>query len=415
MLTDKKAQNATTGAKPRKYYDKQGLYLEVRPRKNRKPSAKYWRYRYSYDGKSKLLSMGTYPKVSLTEARYRRDEARKLLKNGVNPSQARKAEKKATRILKENTFEALAREWFEIKSSGWEKSHSDKIIRRLEMYIFPYLGDRVIPEIIPPEILEIIRKIEQQGKIETAHRALQSCSRIFRYGVATWRVESDPTRDLKGALAPMSKKKKHFAAVTEPNKVAGLLRQLDGYQGTATVQHALQLAPLVFVRPGELRQAQWADIDLPAKEWRFTVSKTDTQHIVPLSTQAVAILESLQPLTGKGKYIFPSARHPKGDRPMSDNAILAAMRNLGIPKEVMSSHGFRAMARTLLDEVLGYRVDYIEHQLAHAVKDPNGRAYNRTTHLAERRKMMQGWADYLDRLKTGAEVMQIRKSIPQES
>jgi integrase len=229
---------------------------------------------------------------------------------------------------------------------------------------------------------------------------------VLRYAVATGRAERDITQDLRGALQPV--KSEHFASVTEPKKVAELLRAMDSYEGTLTVRCALRLAPLVFVRPGELRQAEWQDIDLDTAEWRYTITKTDTQHIVPLAKQAIAILRELHPLTGRGRYVFPGGR--TAARPMSENAVLAAMRNMGIPKEEMSGHGFRAMARTILDEVLGFRPDYIEHQLAHAVRDPNGRAYNRTAHLPERRKMMQDWADYLDKLKAGAEIIPIHRN-----
>ena len=243
--------------------------------------------------------------------------------------------------------------------------------------------------------METIRRVEDRGALETAHRALANCGQVIRYAVATGRAERDPSGDLRGSLPPV--KKKHLASITEPKKVAEMLRALDGYEGTLTVRCALHLAPLVFVRPGELRHAQWSDIDLDTAEWRYFIKKTETNHIVPLSHQSVKILRELYPLTSRGQYVFPSARSAK--RPMSDNAILAAMRNLGISKEEMCGHGFRAMARTILDEVLGFRPDYIEHQLAHAVRDPNGRAYNRTAHLPERRKMMQEWADYLDNLK----------------
>jgi integrase len=278
-------------------------------------------------------------------------------------------------------------------------SHADRIIRRLERDIFPWLGRKPTTDINAPQLLEAVRRIEARGAVETAHRALQDCGQVFRYAIATGRAERDPSGDLRGALTPV--RGKHFAAVTEPADAAKVLRALDGYEGTLPVRCALRLAPLVFVRPGELRHAQWADMDLDAAEWRYAVTKTDTQHIVPLARQAVEILRELQPLTGRGRYVFPSARSPRGDRPMSDNAILMAMRSMGIGKEEMSGHGFRAMARTILDEVLGFRPDFIEHQLAHSVRDPNGRAYNRTAHLPERRKMMQDWADYLDELKIG--------------
>ena len=253
-----------------------------------------------------------------------------------------------------------------------------------------------------------MQRIEQRGALETAHRALGNCGQVFRYAVATGRAERDPSGDLRGALPPV--KGTHFASVTKPKKVAEVLRAIDGYEGTLPVCCALRLAPLVFVRPGELRHAEWADTDLDAAEWRYTVKKTNTPHVVPLSHQALNILQELHPLTGNGKYVFPSARNPRGEKPMSDNAILAAMRRMGIGKEEMSGHGFRAMARTILDEVLGFRPDFIEHQLAHAVRDPNGRAYNRTAHLPERRRMMQEWADYLDKLKAGAKIITINRS-----
>lgn len=392
-LTATTVRTAKPGSKTRKLSDGKGLYLEISPR-----GGKWWRYKYRFNGKEKRISLGVYPDISLSEARDRLLDARKLVANNIDPSEARKAEKAAGTERTANSFEVIAREWFETKRSGWADSHSKKIIGRLEKNIFPWIGSRPITEITAPELLTTIRRIESRGVVETAHRSLQHCSRVFRYAVATGRAERDPASDLRGALVAANGK--HFAAVTEPMQVAGLLRQLDGYQGTLIVQCALRLAPLVFVRPGELRRARWEDIDLEAGEWRFLVTKTETQHIVPLSTQAVGILHKLQPLTGRGEYVFPSARHPRGDRPMSDNAILAAMRKMGIAKDEMSGHGFRAMARTMLDEVLGYRVDYIEHQLAHAVKDPNGRAYNRTAFLPERREMMQGWADYLEELKT---------------
>jgi integrase len=300
----------------------------------------------------------------------------------------------------------VAREWFAKHSPNWAANHANRIIRRLERDIFPWIGGKPIADISPPQLLAVVRQIEERGALETAHRALSNCGQVLRYAVATGRAQRDSTRDLRGALQPV--KSEHFASVTEPKKVGELLRAMDSYEGTLTVRCALRLAPLVFVRPGELRKAEWADIDLDRAEWSYTVTKTDTKHIVPLSQQAVTILRELHPLTGRGRYVFPGAR--SASRPMSENAILAAMRKMEIPKEEMSGHGFRAMARTILDEVLGFRPDYIEHQLAHAVRDPNGRAYNRTAHLPERRKMMQEWADYLDKLKAGAEVIPIHRS-----
>lgn len=391
-LTDTAIRNARPTDKTQKLFDGGGLYLEVTPK-----GGKYWRLKYRFSGKEKRLSLGVYPEITLKDARLRRDDARKLLANQIDPSENRKAQKAAQQERSANSFETIAREWFAKKSQSWVPSHSDRIMRRLENDVFPWLGGKPVADIKAPELLSIIRRIEERGANETAHRALSECGQIFRYAVATGRAERDPSGDLRGALTPV--KKKHFASVTEPEKVAEVLRMLDGYHGTLAVRCALRLAPLVFVRPGELRHAKWDDIDLGQAEWRYTVTKTDTQHIVPLSTQAVGILEELKPLTGGGIYVFPSARSPKGDRPMSDNAILSAMRRMDISKEEMSGHGFRAMARTILDEVLGFRPDYIEHQLAHAVRDPNGRAYNRTAHLPERKKMMQAWANYLEEIK----------------
>ncbi len=400
-LTDTAIRNAKPAKKAKKLFDGGGMYLEVAP-----SGGKWWRLKYRFGGKEKRLSLGVYPDVSLKDARERRDEARKLLANGIDPGENRKAKKAAKVERAANSFEVVAREWFAKRSPNWSASHTPRIIRRLEQDIFPWIGGKPIADLTPPQLLEAIRRIEKRGALETAHRVLRSCGQVLRYAVATGRAERVISGDLRGALPPV--KGEHFASVTEPEKVADLLRAMDGYEGTLTVCCALRLAPLVFVRPGELRHAKWSDIDLDSAEWCYTVTKTDTRHIVPLSKQAVAILRELHPLTGRGCYVFPSARSTA--RPMSDNAILAAMRRMGISKEEMSGHGFRAMARTILDEVLGFRPDYIEHQLAHAVRDPNGRAYNRTAHLPERRKMMQDWADYLDKLKAGAEVIPINRS-----
>ncbi len=400
-LTDTAIRNAKPAGKAKRMFDGGGLYLEVAP-----SGGKWWRLKYRFGGKEKRLSLGVYPDVSLRDARERRDESRKLLANDIDPSEHRKAKKAAQDERAGNSFEVVAREWYAKHSPNWATNHGNRIIRRLERDIFPWLGSKLVAEITPPQLLEVIRRIEQRGALETAHRALQNCGQVFRYAIATGRAERDPSGDLRGALPPV--KSRHFAAVTEPDQIAAVLRAIDGYEGTLPVRCALRLAPLVFVRPGELRKAEWADIDLDAAEWRYTVTKTNTPHIVPLSRQAVAILRELQPLTGRGRYVFPSAR--SASRPMSDNAVLAAMRRMGIGKDEMSGHGFRAMARTILDEVLGFRPDYIEHQLAHAVRDPNGRAYNRTAHLPERRKMMQAWADYLDKLKAGAKVIPLHEN-----
>jgi len=399
-LTDTAVRNAKPGAKPVRLFDERGLYLEVSP-----TGGKWWRVKYRLDGKEKRLSLGVYPDVSLKDARDRRDAARRLLADGIDPSENRKAQKSARADRAANSFEVVAREWFAKFSATWATHHGDRIIRRFERDIFPWIGGRPISEVTAPELLTVVRRIESRGALETAHRALGNCGQVFRYAVATGRAQRDPSGDLRGALPPV--KGEHFAATTEPKRVAEILRAMDGYEGTLTVRCALRLAPLVFVRPGELRKAEWGDIDLDAAEWRYTVTKTNTPHIVPLSRQALEILRELHPLTGRGHYVFPGAR--SNGRPMSDNAILAALRRMGIAKEEMSGHGFRAVARTILDEVLGVRPDYIEHQLAHAVRDPNGRAYNRTAHLPERQKMMQQWADYLDKLKAGADVIPLRQ------
>ena len=399
-LTDTKIRNAKPGEKPVKLSDGGGMYLLVTPK-----GGKCWRLKYRFDGKEKVLALGTYPEVSLLQARQRREEARSLLANGVDPGEIKKAQKIA-RNQAGDSFEVVGREWYAKFSAAWSSCHAATTIRRLEKDVFPVLGGRPVGEVKAPELLAMLRRVESRGALETAHRIRTICGQIFRYAIATGRAERDPAADLKGALPPY--KKSHLAAITDPKHVAELLRAIDGYSGSFVVKCALQLAPLVFVRPGELRQAEWEEIDLDAGEWLIPAErmKMKQAHLVPLSPQAVAILHDLKAVTGVSRYVFPSAR--SNARPMSNNAINAALRRMGFDKDVMTGHGFRAMARTILDEVLGFRPDFIEHQLAHAVKDPNGRAYNRTAHLAERKKMMQAWADYLDNLKIGARVIPIR-------
>ncbi|STX44491.1 Integrase [Legionella donaldsonii] len=380
-------RNAKPEAKARKIADEKGLFLYVTPE-----GRKYWRFKYRFGGKEKLLALGVYDDVTLAKARVKRDEARKLLADGIDPGEHKKVMKQVADERSANSFEVVAREWFVKYSSNWVKSHADKIIQRFVRDIFPWIGDKPITEVTPPVLLSVIRRIEDRGALETAHRALSNCGQVFRYAIATGRAERDFSQDLKGALPPV--KTKHFAAQTDPKRFGQLLRVFEDYEGSLIVRCALRLAPLVFVRPGELRHAKWEDIDFDTAQWSYIVTKTDTPHIVPLATQAITILKELHPFTCNSAFVFPSAR--SNARPMSDNAILGALRRLGISKEEASGHGFRATARTLLDEVLGVRPDIIEHQLAHAVRDPNGRAYNRTAHLPERRKMMQDWADYLD-------------------
>jgi integrase len=401
-LSDTTIKNAKPNAdKAYKLPDEKGMYLLVNLN-----GSKYFRLKYRFGGKEKVLALGVYPDTGLKQAREKRDEARKLLADGIDPGENRKAVKSSKAESAANSFEVIAREWGSKKVNEWDdKNNRSK--RMLERNIFPWLGSKPITDILPKDILECLRRVEDRGTIETAHRTLQICGQVFRYAVATGRAERDITPDLRGSLPPA--KGEHFAAITEPKAVAELLRAIDSYQGSLPAVCALKLAPLVFVRPGELRAAEWQHIDLEAKEWRYYVSKTSVQHIVPLSSQAVAILEELHPFSGHGRFVFPSERTPRGDRCMSDNTLNAALKRLGYGKDAMTAHGFRAMARTILDEVLGVRPDFIEHQLAHAVKDPNGRAYNRTAHLPERHKMMQQWSDYLDGLKNGAQVIPFKK------
>ena len=366
---------------------------------------KLWRLKYRYDGKEKLLALGAYPEISLTGARQRRDEARRQLVQGIDPGAIKKAQKQAVAAEKE-TFEAVAREWHPACTPSWAPRNAATILSRLNHDLIPWLGSRPINEIKAPELLSVLRRAESRGALELAHRLRAIAGKVFRYAIATGQAERDPSADLKGALPPP--KVKHHAAITDPKDVAPLLRALDGYEGGFVVKCALRLAPLLFVRPGELRHAEWAEINLDEAVWNIPAHKMKMKqaHIVPLCNQAIKILKELQEYTGAGRYVFPSVRSYA--RPMSENTVNAALRNAGYDKDTMTGHGFRAMARTILDEVLHVRPDYIEHQLAHAVRDPNGRAYNRTAHLEERRKMMQTWADYLDRLKASAVVVPFR-------
>jgi integrase len=400
-LSDMKIQKAKSKDKPITLFDGGGLFLLVTP-----SGGKLWRFKYRFKGKEKKLAFGPYPEISLLDARKRRDEARAQIAHGIDPSAIRKAQKQANTEATE-TFEAIAREWFQTFLNTWKESHAKRIIGRLERNVFPFLGQTPISEIKAPELLATLRRVEARGTFELAHRMRTICSQVFRYAVATGRAERDPAADLRGALKPVQTINR--AAIIDPKKVGDLLRAIDVYQGSFVVQCALKLAPLVFVRPGELRHAEWSEIDFENYEWNIAASKMKMKepHLVPLSKQAIEILKKIHELTGAGRYVFPGRT---SQRPMSENAILVALRNMEYAKEEMSGHGFRAMARTILDEVLQVRPDFIEHQLAHAVRDPNGRAYNRTAHLTERKKMMQTWADYLDGLKAGAKVIPFRRS-----
>jgi integrase len=393
-LTDIVIRNAKPRERPYKLGDSGGLFLLVTPKGGR-----WWRCKLHFGRREKLLNFGTYPDVPLKLARERRDVARRQVAAGIDPAAVRRAEKAA----QANTFEAVAGEWLGKHAPRWNPAHASEIRRHLVKDVFPWLGTRPVGKVTAPELLACIRRIEARGLIETAHRALRDCGRVFAYAVSTGRAERNPAADLRGALTP-AVKVQHHAAITDPRAIGGLLRAIDGYRGTPEVQCALRLAPLTFVRPGELRAAEWSEISLEAGEWSIPAErmKMGEPHIVPLSHQAVECLRELHRLTGTRRYVFGVAR------PMSENTINCALRRLRYAKTEMTGHGFRAMARTILDEVLGERPDLIEHQLAHAVRDPLGRAYNRTTHLPARRDMMQRWADYLDRLKNGAEVVPLR-------
>jgi integrase len=380
-LNDLKVKGAKAGAKPYKLADERGLYLLIQP-----TGSKLWRFDYRHAGKRKTLAIGTYPDSPLSIARKRLGEARAQLEDGIDPSAARQAAKAAHVAKTENSFEAIAREWFGKYSPGWAKSHADKIIRRLERDVFPWMGSQPIAEIEPKELLAVLRRIEARGKLETAHRAHQNCGQVFRYAVATGRAPRDPSGDLRGALAPW--KPQHYATITDAKAIGELLRAMEGHSGSLVTASALKLSPLLFVRPGELRRAEWAEIDLDKAEWRIPAEKMKARviHIVPLPDQALSILRELHPLTGAGRYVFPSVRTRR--EPMSENTVNAALRRLG----------FRGMASTLLNEQ-GWNRDAIERQLAHGERDQVRAAYNYAEFMPERRKMMQAWADYLDRLR----------------
>ena len=402
-LTDTFVKNVKhTGATAvDKYTDGRAMYLMVNA------AGKYWRMNYRFADKRKTLALGVYPDVGLAKARARREKAREQLADGIDPATARREEKQAQADAAANTFEAVARAWLNKTASKRADVTQSRVTTLLEKDIFPFIGSMPISTIKPRDVLDkAVRKIEARGSIDTSHRAKQICGQIFRYAVAVGLTERDVTTDLRGALAAIPES--HFAAITEPKQAGELMRSIFDYRGHPHTIAALKLTPLVFVRPGELRTAEWAEIDLEAAEWRIPADKMKMKvdHLVPLSTQAVEILRGLKLTTGHGKYVFPSLR--TGERPMSENTINAALRGMGYSKEVHTAHGFRATARTIMDEVMGERVDLIEHQLAHAVKDPNGRAYNRTAHLPARKVMMQKWADYLDKLRVGAEVIQFK-------
>lgn len=385
MLSDTACRSAKPKDKPYKLADERGLYLLVNS------AGRYWRFDYRFDGKRQTLALGTYPERGLKDAREARDEARRLLQQGVNPSQQRRAQKRARGAG--DSFEAVAREWHAKFIGQWTADHAARILRRLELDVFPWIGARPIGELDAADMLEVIQRIEARGVIQTAHRALQNCGQVFRYAVATRRAKGDPTRDLRGALTPVNEE--HHASITDPKEIAELLRAIDGYKGEFVTRCALRMAPLVFVRPTELRHMEWTEIE--GDQWRIPAAKMKMRqvHIVPLSRQALAVLDEIRPLTGAGQYVFPSARG-KG-RPMSEGAVLSALQRMGYG-ETMTGHGFRSMASTRLHE-MQWPHHLIERQLAHGERNKSAAAYNYAEHLPERRAMMQAWADYLDGLR----------------
>lgn len=409
-LTDVKVRNAKPGEKQIKLSDGDGMYLLVTPK-----GGKCWRLKYRFGGKEKVLALGTYPEISLADARKSREDAKKLLANGVDPGEIKKAQKTAVISSNENSFEVVARAWHAGKVEGWAASHSKTTMERLEKNIFPWLGAKPVNVIKLSDIKPVLHRIEERAP-ESARRMYVALNMIFRYCVASEYMERNPFEGLKPKdIMKKDPIEKHFPALTQPKEFAPLLRAIDDFKGSFTVKCALQLAPLVFVRPGELRHAEWSEIDFDKAEWNIPIEKMKLStkekikrkgdyHCVPLSQQAMEILKAIQPLTGRSPYVFPGARSYL--RPMSEAALTAAIHRMGYQGE-MTWHGFRAVARTIIDEVLQIRPDFIEHQLAHAVRDALGRAYNRTSHLAERKKMMQQWADYLDNLKSGAKVIQL--------
>lgn len=407
-LTNIKIKNAkprikpdgSTTTKPYRLSDEKGLYLEVAPN-----GGKWWRLKYRIGGKEKRLSLGVYPDVSLKDARERRDEFRKQIADGIDPSHTRKAEKQS--IGDQHSFETIAREWHTKFSANWTEDHAARTLTRIKNDAFPWIGNKNINDITAPELLTVLRRVENRGALETAHRINQICGQVFRYAIATGRAERDPSGDLKGALPPT--RTKHHASIVEPKKIGELLRTINEYSGSFITSTALKLSPLLFVRPGELRQAEWSEIDLEIAEWRIPPEKMKMRalHIVPLSTQAIDLLKEIQPLTGRDKYVFPSNRSVT--RPMSNNTITAALRRLGYTKEEMTAHGFRSMASTILNEQ-GWNRDAIERQLAHSERDGVRAAYNYAQYLPERKKMMQSWADYLDGLTNGADIIPINRT-----
>ena len=398
-LTDTAIRNLKAADKPYKVTDERGLYLIV----NR--VGRYWRMDYRFDAKRKTLALGVYPDTSLKLARSQRDEARRLLADGIDPGAQRKQVKQERKLAATNSFEAVAKEWMATRGKEWTPSYASKTLSALGRHAFPAIGARPITEITAPGLLALLRAIELRGTVDMAHRIQQHCGAVFRYAIATGRATFDPTFSLRGALSTV--KQEHYAALTDPVEYAGLLRAIDGYRGDATTKAAMQLLSLTFQRTKEVRYAEWSQFDLEAALWRIPaeVMKMREAHIVPLSRQAIDVLKALHPLTGGGRLVFPSS--VSRERPISENTVVYALGRMGY-KGRMTGHGFRSVASTLLNEQ-GYRHDVIERQLAHAEKNAVRAAYNRAEYLPERKKMMQDWADYLDKLKAGADVLSFRR------
>lgn len=402
-LTDTAVRNAKPTDKPRKLADEKGLFLQIHPN-----GSKYWRFKYRFGGKEKLLALGVYPDIGLKEAREKRDKARTLLANETDPGAAKQQAKQARKEAAANSFEAMAQLWLETIAPNIKQKSLEKHQKFLDQDVYPSIGSRPVSEITAPDLLAIIKRIDSRGANDIARRVHSMCGRIFRYAVGHGMCQRDPSRDIELADILGEARTKHHASITNPKEAGALLRAIDGFTGAFTTRCAMRLAPFVFVRPGELRHAEWSEFDLDKGEWRIPASKMKMkeQHIVPLSKQAVAILREIQPLTGAGRFVFPGERTTS--RPMSENTINGALRRLGYTKDEMTGHGFRSMASTLLHE-LGYPHAVIERQLAHGERNKVAAAYNYAEYLPDRRKMMQEWADYLDKLKQGADVVPLFK------
>jgi integrase len=398
-LTEVKLRAIKAGGKIERFHDGQGLYLETS-----KAGGKYWRWKYTFEGKEKRLTFGSWPEVSLKEARDKRDDARKVLRSGVDPGNSNR--KRAATHTQGRTFESVAREWVASRAGVWAQRHTETVVDRLVANVYPAIGKIPIADVAPINVLLLVKDIEGRGSLEVARRVMGICSMIFRFAVSLQLVQSDPCRDLGGALSP--RVKEHFAALTTPDEAGELMRRIDEYNGTAVVRAALVFSALTFCRPGPIRHAEWNEIDFSGRQWFIPSAKMKLTkemklrkepHIVPLATQAMDLLSKVQHFTGRGRYIFPNPRNK--DLPMSENAVLVAIRRMGYSRDQMTAHGFRSMASTLLNEC-GHRQDVIEAQLAHKDPDAVRMVYNRAEYLNERREMMQTWAEYLDELREKA-------------